>query len=150
VLELFRMGALRTGDPTPALRAALESSSPRGIVSVYLYGSEAAGRAHRESDVDVGVLLRYDVYPDPRDRFEVRLRLASELGAALGGRAVDLVVLNDVPPPLGRRIVTTGRRLLCLDDERDHAFRRDVQLRAADLDPFLRWTRRQKLAAIAR
>jgi predicted nucleotidyltransferase len=27
-----------------------------GVVSTYLYGSHAAGRAHRESDVDVGVL----------------------------------------------------------------------------------------------
>jgi hypothetical protein len=53
----------------------------------------------------------------------------------------DLVVLNDAPPGLGRQVVR-GRRLLCFDAEADHAFVRDVQLRAADLEPFLRRTRR--------
>jgi hypothetical protein len=43
-----------------------------------------------------------------------------------------------------------GRRLLCVDAEADHAFVRDVQLRAADLEPFLRRTRRLKLQALAR
>jgi hypothetical protein len=59
-------------------------------------------------------------------------------------------VLNDAPPTLGRRIVTSGRRVYCADPERDHAFVRDVQLRAADLEPFLRRTREVKLAAIRR
>ena len=32
-------------------------ASPEGGASVYLFGSEADGRAHRESDVGVGLLL---------------------------------------------------------------------------------------------
>jgi hypothetical protein len=59
-------------------------------------------------------------------------------------------VLNDAPPPLARHIVISGRRLLCTDPEADHAFVRDVQLRAADLEPFLRRSRRLKLEAIGR
>ena len=51
---------------------------------------------------------------------------------------------------LARHIVTTGRRVFCGDPERDHAFVRDVQLRAADLEPFLRRTRALKLDAMAR
>jgi len=50
---------------------------------------------------------------------------------------------------LGRHIVTTGRRVYCHDAEADHAFVRDVQLRAADLEPFLRRARRIKLDALA-
>ena len=69
------------------------------------------------------------------------------LSAALAA-TVDLVVLNDAPPLLARRIVTSGRRLFCSDPEADHGFVRDVQLRAADLAPFLRRTRRLKLAAL--
>ena len=53
-------------------------------------------------------------------------------------------------PQLARRIVTRGRRVFCSDAGADHAFVRDVQLRAADLEPFLRRTRRVKLESIAR
>jgi predicted nucleotidyltransferase len=121
-----------------------------GIASAYLFGSEAAGRAHAESDVDLGVLLRRDLYPTDRDRFEMRLRLGSGLGVALGGRTMDIVVLNDAPPTLARAIVIEGRRILCADAVADHAFVRDAQLRAADLEPFLQRMRRIKLQAIAR
>ena len=62
----------------------------------------------------------------------------------------DVVVLNDAPPTFAASIVTRGRRLRCADPEAEHAFRRDVQLRAADLKPFLERTRRIKLRALAR
>lgn len=121
-----------------------------GLISVYLFGSHAEGRAHRESDVDVAILLARDVHPTPRDRFEERLRVSMGLSAGLGTPRVDVVVLNDAPPQLGRRIVTGGRRLLCQAPEADHTFLRDIQLRAADVEPFLRRARRLKLASVAR
>jgi hypothetical protein len=37
---------------------------------------------------------------------------------------------------------------VCSDPEADHAFRRDSQLRAADLEPFLRRARALKLEAL--
>lgn len=49
---------------------------------------------------------------------------------------------------LARAIVTRGRRFFCADCEADHAFVRDAQLRAADLDPFLRRRRKIKLSAL--
>ena len=121
-----------------------------GVISVYLFGSHAAGRAHRQSDVDIGVLLGRSTHPTARDRFEERVQLTSDLIAALHVNAIDVVVLNDAPPVLARCIVTAGRRVYCADPAADHAFVRDVQLRAADLEPFLRRTRRSKLAALAR
>ena len=119
-----------------------------GVVSAYLFGSEAAGRAHRESDVDVGVLLDRHVYPRAVDRFEARLRLAGRLQAAIG-REVDLVILNDAPPQLVRHIMTGGRRLMLADPVLDHVHLRTTLSRAADLEPFLRRTRAVKLAALA-
>ena len=140
--------------PSDDLRSALEHAFRQvalpGLASAYLFGSHARGAPHRESDVDVGVVLRRDVYPDARIRFEVRLRLAGELGARVAPRTVDLVVLDDVPPLLGRHVITEGVRIYCADPASDHAFVRDVQLRAADLAPFLRRTARVKLAAIRR
>lgn len=121
-----------------------------GVASVYLFGSHAAGREHRESDLDVAVLLLWDRYLSARDRFEARIDLISDLGAALGRNDVDLVILNDVPPLLGRRIIYEGRRVFLGDAAADHAFVRDVQLRAADIEPWLQQMRRLQLEALAR
>lgn len=120
------------------------------MVAAYLFGSHAKGRAHRESDVDLGVLLERDRFPSARKRFEERLRLVTGLEGALGTSPVDVVVLNDAPPTLAREIVTRGDLLVCHDGEAEHVFRRDAQLRAADLAPFLRRMRRIKLEALAR
>jgi predicted nucleotidyltransferase len=119
-----------------------------GVVSAYLFGSEAQGRAHRESDVDVGVLLDRHVYPREADRFEVRLRLTGHLEAAVG-REVDIVILNDAPPHLVRHIMTGGHRLTLADPALDHAHLRATLSRAADLEPFLRRTRTVKLTVLA-
>lgn len=120
-----------------------------GIASVYLFGSHAAGRAHRESDVDLGILLLWERYPTSRDRFEARVDLISDLGAALGRNDLDVVILNDAPPLFGRRIVYEGRRVFLGDPAADRIFVRDVQLRAADLEPWLKKMRKLQLEALA-
>ena len=144
------MKARRTTEIVSALEQVLREAAPRGLLSAYLFGSHAQGASHRESDLDVGVLLSYELYPTARHRFEEQVRLCAFLMAELDIRLVDVVGLNDAPPRLGRKIVSTGRRVFCSQPEADHAFVRDVQLRAADLDPFLRRTQRLKLAALAR
>jgi predicted nucleotidyltransferase len=121
-----------------------------GVASVYLFGSQAAGRAHRESDVDLGILLLRDRHPTSRDRFEARVGLISDLGAVLGRNDVDVVILNDAPPLFGRRIIYEGFRVFLGDPAADHAFVRDVQLRAADLEPWLKKMRKLQLEALAR
>ena len=57
-----------------------------GVVSAYLFGSQAEGRAHRESDVDVGALVDPRAYPTEHDRSELRLRLGSFPEAAIARR----------------------------------------------------------------
>lgn len=121
-----------------------------GIVSVYLYGSHAEGRSHRESDVDVGVLLDWDEHPDEKERFDLRVRLTAEVMHALSENRIDLVVLNDVSPELGRKVIRDGTRVFCADEETDQAYVRDVQLRAADLVPWLERMRKRKLEALRR
>jgi predicted nucleotidyltransferase len=118
-----------------------------GVVSAYLFGSLAEGREHRESDVDLGLLLDRRIYPSRAERFDVRLRLIPHLQAA-AGREVDLVILNDAPPHLARRIMAHGRRLILVDADADHAHRRLVSSRAADLEPFLKRARAVKLGTI--
>ena len=137
-------------DVATRLTRLLGSTPQAGMISAYLFGSHAEHRSHRESDVDVGILLERDAYSSEEARFDERVRLSAWLGAELRVNVVDVVVLNDAPPGLASRIVTKGGAVYCASPEADHAFRRDVQLRAADLEPFLRRMRRLKLATLAR
>ncbi len=122
----------------------------RGVTAVYLFGSHAAGRAHRESDIDVGVLLEWDHYQDAKARFAARVQLTAELISALSCNDVDVVILNDAPPLFGRRIVQDGRCVFVGCPTARQVYERDVALRAADLAPFLRKMQRIKLEALAR
>lgn len=140
----------QTEDISDHLARFFQEGRVPGVVSVYLFGSHASARAHRESDVDIGILLRWDVYRTRRNRFEQRLRLSGELASVLDSNEVDVVILNDAPPLLGRRIMTAGTRVFCADREQDHVCLRSVLSRAADLEPFIRHARRRKLAAMAR
>ncbi len=132
------------------LTVELASGEYPELASLYLFGSQAEGRGHRESDVDLAVLLDPALPGGSDARFELRLRLIGRLEPLLAGRPLDLVVLNDCPPLFARRIVWEGRRLLCPRPEVDYAFVRDIQLLAADLEPWLRRMRRSKLAELRR
>jgi predicted nucleotidyltransferase len=61
------------------LAMAFRDLADPGVVAAYLFGSHAAARAHRESDIDVGVLLDWARYPTRDARFEARVRIGSEL-----------------------------------------------------------------------
>jgi len=153
----FQAAALVSRYTEPVTRARLEADLQRffeghrdDVISAYLFGSHARDRSHRESDIDIGVLLNRASAPTPAIRFERRLRLTGDLMAVSRRPAVDVVILNDAPPQFARSVLVNGRRVFCADDEADHAFLRTTLLRAADLEPFLRRTRRVKLAALAR
>ncbi len=132
------------------LELAFSTSAPPGVVAAYLFGSHAEGRAHRESDVDVAVLLDERIYPTVAERSEARGRICAWLIGALSENDVDLLVLNGAPPLLGRKVVTDGLAVYLADAERERVFVRDVQLRAADLAPFLARHRVTLLETLAR
>lgn len=121
-----------------------------GVIAVYLFGSHAVGRAHRESDVDLGVLLDRTRYPTAAARFEARVWLTSELISVVGCNEADVVILNDAPPLFARRILWEGRQLFLGDPEANHRFLVQIQSQAADLTPWLGRMRRLKLEALAR
>lgn len=137
-------------DVAETLTRHFEASPPEGAVSAYLFGSEAKGQAHRESDVDVGVIFDRDALPGRAGRAEAAERLAAELIGTLHRNEVQVVSLIDVSPELASAAVREGRRVFCADPEADRRAVRDLLLRAADLAPFLRRTRRRKLEALRR
>jgi predicted nucleotidyltransferase len=129
--------------------AAEVANEIRGITSIYLFGSFAERREHAESDVDFGVLLDRALYPDEHTRFEGRLRLITRLGE-LVRREADVVILNDAPPLLARKIVTRGRRLYCGDTTANDWFIRRIIDLADDIEPWMQQMWAIKLEALRR
>lgn len=95
-------------------RIAEAASEIPGISSLVVFGSRASGRPRPTSDLDVGVL------PDTGDS-EVRRKLQIKLAVALADLApegrVDVVLLDEAPPLLRHRILSSGRLLICRDRE---------------------------------
>lgn len=130
-----------------ACRNTLAETRLDGVVSLYLFGSFADHREHRDSDVDLGLLLDWNHFPDRSARFDTRLELTPLFEARLRHR-VDLLILNDVPATLARRIALDGIGMKITDPERDRAWRRQVMLVAPDLDRWLTRMRKIKLEAL--
>ncbi len=80
----------------------------------YLFGSQAAGLTHAESDVDVAVLLNESLTAD--ERFAARLTLIGELSRIFRTDNVDVVILNDAPPLLAYEVLRGGVLLYSADE----------------------------------
>jgi predicted nucleotidyltransferase len=92
------------------LRDALDRD---GVVAAYVFGSQARGNPGPLSDIDVAVWASPDF--DARERFALRLELADAAEAALGGDAIDLVVLDDASPLLRQRAWRDGELIIDRD-----------------------------------
>jgi len=139
---------VRNAQLSDRVREAFARERPDGVAVAWLFGSHARRAAHRDSDVDVGVLLDRRHFADRRERFAARVRIGAWLIGETHCNRVDVVVLNDAPPLLAAHVVSTGERLYCIDEAAAHAFYRDTLLRAAEIAPFLRRMARIKLAAL--
>jgi predicted nucleotidyltransferase len=73
----------------------------QGVALVFLFGSTATNRAHRKSDVDIGVLFK------TRPRIQHIIRLRDDLISLLR-REVDLSVLNEASPILKMQVLKNG------------------------------------------
>lgn len=133
-----------------SLRDWFEVCPIPGVISARLFGSHSKGRAHRESDIDVAILLDRGLHPRRLDRSNVRVDLTSALIGVLHHNEVDVVVLNDAPPLFARRILYEGILLGVADEGSDQAFGDLVRSRAADLQPWLARMERLKLEALRR
>ncbi|MCZ7356816.1 MAG: nucleotidyltransferase domain-containing protein [Candidatus Methanoperedens sp.] len=81
-------------------------SSKDSIKLAYLFGSTVRGDTGRLSDVDIGVLL--DEKLSKKDRFDLELKLISEIAVLIKKNKIDLVVLNDAPLLLAHNIIKDG------------------------------------------
>lgn len=81
-----------------ALRSTLTEYPLRLAI---LFGSTVDGTPTPQSDVDIGVLFEADC--SAADRRELYLDLHSTVAAALGTDQVDVTLLDDIPPAVGRQ-----------------------------------------------
>jgi hypothetical protein len=84
------------------------------VLFAYLFGSKAMGTSTPLSDTDIAVYCGEAL--SRQERFDLRLRLSSELSACMGGQ-VDVVVMNDTPLQLSYEIIKNGRVILCRDND---------------------------------
>jgi predicted nucleotidyltransferase len=91
-----------------AVRECLQRAE--GVMLGYLFGSRAQAKSGPLSDVDVAVLPAAGA-----DRMRLEDELAAALVRALGTERVDLVMLDEAPPPLRYRVARDGRLLVCTD-----------------------------------
>jgi hypothetical protein len=78
------------------------------VTLAYLFGSQARGKADRESDTDIAVLL--DEGFSREERWKLRMKLQHSLADALHipFEEVDVVILQDVPVLLQYNVIRTG------------------------------------------
>jgi hypothetical protein len=110
-------------------------STRREIQAAYVFGSAVTGRTRPDSDLDVAVLLGKRL--DPHRALDYRLKLMSDLGAALRRSDVELVILDDAAPLLAHRVLSQGT--LVFERSRSARVRFQVRIAAlyADLVPLL-------------
>lgn len=123
----------RTADETTAVQSAITEVLARhpSIVIAVLFGSLAADRAHRESDLDLAIASTAPIPP------EIRIQLIDELAVAIG-RPVDLIDLDRAHNPLLQQVLAHGRLLLCHDQTRYAELIRRMVYEEADVMPYYR------------
>ena len=82
--------------------------------AIYLYGSWGTEYQHRDSDLDVAVLLPFGESRNT-DRWQWHL-LATEVAAKIHVEYADLINLRGVDTTFQAEILRTGRLLYCTDE----------------------------------
>jgi predicted nucleotidyltransferase len=85
-----------------AIRAVLAADPRVGYALVF--GSQASGRAHASSDIDVAIGLKTGSTLDHHEIGELISRLEQAIG-----RTTDLTILTEAPAPLAYRAFRDGR-----------------------------------------
>lgn len=86
----------------------------KSVRFAYLFGSHATGKTTQLSDVDIAVYLEEK---DSKKRFDIRLKLITDICSILGTDDVDVVVVNDSPILLNFEIIKDGKVLINKDDD---------------------------------
>ena len=109
-------------------------SNPDGIAAVYLFGSQASGRNHPASDIDIALLFDRNDPEFIRSRIEETLY---KLPRAVR-REVHPVVMNTGSEVLLKQILGKGRCLLVFDARKLAEFKMNALARIVDYSYYLK------------
>jgi len=112
-----------------AVRKALEGREE--ILVAYLYGSMSRGQETRESDVDVGVLLKHTYKPPPMYEAKLSLKLEERLG-----KETEVRVLNQKNITFQHQVLKHSKPLLIRDDRERIIFETTTYSRYLDYKPY--------------
>lgn len=82
------------------------------LMAIYLFGSRATGHVHEDSDVDLAILTTFEGVPEAARLLMLKVDLATHLGLD-----VDLVDLRQVSLEFRHLILSTGKRIYCLNSD---------------------------------
>lgn len=120
------------GDAFP-LETVVSVLAAHPVRLAVLFGSQAAGDHHEESDVDVAVELA-DLRPGDAGYNDAFFGLGADLSDAIDSDDLDVVDVHACPPSLARAIFETGVLLLG-DPERAHELERELTRGGPDDTP---------------
>ena len=100
---------LITGITGQSKRVVEFLSKQKRVKLAYLFGSVAEGKEGKLSDVDLAVFL--DESLSKKERFNLQLKLMSELTSILKTDRIDLTVMNNAPLLLKYNIIKHGKIL---------------------------------------
>jgi predicted nucleotidyltransferase len=104
------------------------------VACAWVFGSRARGEARRDSDLDLGLLLRTRG-KSAKDVYESVLTLAARAERLVGGARVDVVLLEDQGPIFCHRVLSEGRLVYDADPDRRIDFESDTYVRYFDFLP---------------
>lgn len=130
-----RLSVMSTDDHILDFEAKLDALAKRwsrdaDVAAAFLHGSRGRRDARPWSDADFAVILRSGL--SPSERWRKRLTLLDSAASELATDAVDLIVLEDAPAPVGHRAIRDGRLIVDRDPHRRVAIVESVLRRYLD------------------
>lgn len=105
------------------------------VIFAYLFGSQVKKETGTLSDIDLGVY--FDEQLTKSEMFNRKLKILFEISMFFKKDDVDLVILNDVYPLLGHRIIKEGIVVFSMDEKKRLDFEHKIITAYLDFKPFL-------------
>lgn len=87
----------------------LQFCKENNVVLIFLFGSEARGASHKESDIDIGVL--FDRKVNPEDYLKLEGKAIEFFSEIYPKKEINVVNLNIASPLLKQAVILEGKLL---------------------------------------